>query len=62
MRKLLQRLQKAGLVASAMGVRGGFRLSRAPEEISVGSVIEAIKRRTKKAFLDMNLQAVELGY
>jgi indolepyruvate ferredoxin oxidoreductase beta subunit len=26
------------------------------------NVIEAIKRRTKKAFLDMNLKAFELGY
>ena len=26
------------------------------------SVIEAIKRRTKSAFLDMNLKAFELGY
>jgi len=25
-------------------------------------VIEAIKRRTKKAFLDMNIKAFELGF
>jgi Rrf2 family protein len=41
--KLMQKLHAAGLVASDMGPKGGFRLGRAPEEISIVEVIEAIQ-------------------
>jgi Rrf2 family protein len=37
--KILQRLAKAGLIASTAGPTGGYRLARAPEAISVGAVI-----------------------
>ncbi len=40
--KVLQRLARAGLVASTAGPAGGYRLGRSPESISVGSVIEII--------------------
>ena len=41
MRKLLTQLEKSGLVIAAEGVRGGWRLSRPPAEISVLDVVDA---------------------
>lgn len=41
--KLMQKLHAAGLVESNMGPRGGFRLRRLPDEVSIGEVIEAIQ-------------------
>ncbi|MFA5553760.1 MAG: Rrf2 family transcriptional regulator [Phycisphaerae bacterium] len=41
--KLLQRLQKSGLVSSTMGKMGGFSLGLEPSKISLGSIIEAIQ-------------------
>lgn len=40
--KILQRLAKAGLVASTAGPTGGYRLAKAPEAISVGRVVEIV--------------------
>ena len=39
--KVLQRLQRAGLVAAVRGARGGYRLQRPLSEISLREVIEA---------------------
>ena len=41
--KLLQRLQKAGLIEAERGARGGYRLRRPLEEITVQEVVEAIR-------------------
>lgn len=41
--KLLKQLAREGLVASLRGAKGGYRLSRAPEDISVAEVIAAIE-------------------
>lgn len=40
-RKLLTQLEKAGLVAGAEGVRGGWRLTRPAAEITVLDVVDA---------------------
>ncbi len=41
--KLMQRLSGAQLVQSSMGGKGGFRLRRAPEEVSLLEIITAIQ-------------------
>jgi FeS assembly SUF system regulator len=40
--KLLQKLGKSGFLESAYGTNGGYRLARAPKDISVLEVIRAI--------------------
>jgi Rrf2 family protein len=42
MAKVLQRLVQRGLLASQQGTRGGYQLARAPQQISVADVIQAI--------------------
>ncbi len=44
--KQLQHLARAGLVVSVSGPRGGFRLARPAEEISVLEVVDAIEGAT----------------
>jgi FeS assembly SUF system regulator len=41
--KLVSRLSAAGLLESARGAGGGFRLSRPPSAISLADVIEAVE-------------------
>ena len=41
--KLLKLMTRTGLVVSARGAHGGYRLSRAPEEISAADVIDALE-------------------
>lgn len=40
--QLFSKLKKAGLVSSARGPGGGYRLSRGAEEISVSEIIHAV--------------------
>lgn len=40
--KLLHQLSKAGLAESVRGIRGGFRLKRRPEEVTVGDVVRVL--------------------
>ncbi len=41
--QILLELKRAGLVASTRGASGGYRLARAPEEISLGDVLAALE-------------------
>ena len=41
--KLLQLLSRKGLLVSLRGSRGGYRLSRRPESITVTEVVEAVE-------------------
>lgn len=41
--KLLKSLARAGLVTSTRGANGGYRLSRAPQQISAADVIDALE-------------------
>ena len=41
--KILQKLAKAAIVTSFRGVKGGFRLSRQPRDITLLDVIEAVE-------------------
>lgn len=41
--KIFPRLEKAGIVQAVAGVRGGYRLARAPADISVLDIVDAIE-------------------
>ncbi|HKE48141.1 MAG TPA: SUF system Fe-S cluster assembly regulator [Rhodanobacteraceae bacterium] len=41
--KLLKQLAQAGLVASSRGINGGYRLTRAPERISIADIVIAME-------------------
>lgn len=41
--KLLQQLSKQGILQSQKGLRGGFRLARPPEDVSLFDVVESIE-------------------
>ena len=41
--QIFQELKRAGLVESKRGPRGGFRLTRAPEDVRLGDVLRAVE-------------------
>lgn len=41
--KVFGKLSKAGIVSSVPGVKGGYRLSKSPEDISFWDVVEAVE-------------------
>jgi len=41
--QIFQLLKRSGLVASKRGPRGGFLLTRAPEEVKLGDVLRAVE-------------------
>jgi len=42
-KKLLQKLCRAGLVRATVGKQGGYALARAPQEISIRELLEALE-------------------
>lgn len=50
--KLLHLFKKAGLVEGLRGSRGGFRLLRRPQEVSVKEVFEAVQSRSTRQSQD----------
>jgi len=43
--KIISKLEKAGLVKSKKGVRGGYFLARSPERIKAGEVVEVLEEK-----------------
>lgn len=41
--QLMSLLRKAGIIESVRGAGGGYRLARAPEQISVGEILRALE-------------------
>lgn len=41
--KIFPKLEKAGIVQAAEGVRGGYRLARAPDDITLLDIVDAIE-------------------
>ncbi|MEO1941927.1 MAG: Rrf2 family transcriptional regulator [Campylobacterales bacterium] len=48
--KLFQALGKEGIVVSTKGVKGGFKLKRRPEEITIGKIFRVIEGRNAMTF------------
>lgn len=45
MAKIMPKLEKAGFVAASEGIRGGYRLARSPDKITVLDVVDALEGR-----------------
>ena len=45
LRKLAGPLEKAGLIQSLQGIYGGYQLARTPEDITLGSLMDAFDER-----------------
>lgn len=41
--KIFPKLEKAGIVQASAGVRGGYRLARAPEQVTLLDIVDAIE-------------------
>lgn len=47
LKKIFPKLEKAGIVEASGGIRGGYRLARPAEQISVLDVVDAVEGRKK---------------
>lgn len=55
--KVLQQLSAAGLIEGRRGVGGGYRLSRAPEDINLLDVINAVEPLERITSCPLNLES-----
>ncbi|NOK78721.1 MAG: RrF2 family transcriptional regulator [Chloroflexi bacterium AL-N5] len=55
--KLLIDLRRAGLVRSIRGSQGGYQLAKAPAQISLGAVLEAVGESIEPLSVDCDTQA-----
>ncbi|MBQ3551560.1 MAG: Rrf2 family transcriptional regulator [Clostridia bacterium] len=56
--QIIGKLKKAGLIMSARGAQGGYRLSFEPEEISVYSILNAVEDTNLVDCVSVDEQAV----
>lgn len=50
-------LKKAGLLESRRGVKGGYRLARSPEQVSVGEVLRVVDGKfSQSSCIEVNLK------
>lgn len=56
--QIIGKLKKAGLIMSARGAQGGYRLSLEPEEISVYSILNAVEDTNLVDCVSVDEQAV----
>jgi len=45
--KVLKGLQRAGMVISSRGARGGYRLARSPEQITAAQILDIFEGRSR---------------
>lgn len=48
--KILQRLTKAGILASYKGMKGGFALAKEPSEITILEIVKAVEDNSPSIF------------
>lgn len=53
LQQIFVRLRKSGVVQAIRGPKGGFKLSRAPEEIKIGDVVRALEGEQKPILCTM---------
>lgn len=60
--QLMMPLKKARLVASSRGNRGGYRLGRKADEISIGEIVSVLEMRNTLAECESNPDLCERAY
>jgi Rrf2 family protein len=59
--KAMQSLKKAGIVASVQGVKGGYKLAKTPDEITVADIAVAIEGAPHMVRCDVKASSCEIS-